>query len=317
MRIEECLQYVLLNEQYVSLPNIGSFVREKHPSHINSRQEVTPPQYSISFNEERTFDDKALQTYLLQHSTLSREEVECIMQKWLRLLQQNLDKGIPVHFQGIGVLKKEGAHFILCSDSSKLNLTASAFANILLPKAKGISKRKSRRKSIIVVAAISIATLSVGLLFTYWLVSPHKPVRIEPSITPPAEQNSDTLTRDSVLAQLTSVDSAIVNKETQQILDSTHRQVNALRVETSPSSKKRFVYYIVAGSFSSIENANKLKNELSKKGYRPDVKEISSMYRVTLGKFYEKKSGIKEMNKRRKELNNDSYWLIETVESQE
>lgn len=38
------------------------------------------------------------------------------------------------------------------------------------------------------------------------------------------------------------------------------------------------------------------------------------MYRVTLGKFYDKKTGVREMNKRREELKDESYWLIEITE---
>ena len=100
-------------------------------------------------------------------------------------------------------------------------------------------------------------------------------------------------------------------------MDSTHRQVNALRVETPRPAKEKAVYYIVAGSFSSRENADKLKSELTQKGYRAEVRKITSMYRVTLGKFYDRKTGIKEMNKRRSELGNDSYWLIESVEKEQ
>ena len=314
MRIEECIQYVLLEEQYVSLPTIGSFIREIIPSHIDSLHRIYPTQHIVSFSEERTFDDGALSKYLLQHSTLDEEAVQRILQKWLRILQQNLNKGLPIYFQGIGILKKDGQRYILCADTTKLNLAAPILNTFQLPKPKGIGKRKSRRTSLWVISAISISIVSTGLILTYWLVAPPSQ-NSSPSTVIVQENKKDSLIQDSTIAHLSLTDTTLLNKETQQILDSTHRQVNALRVETPPPTQKKYAYYIVAGSISSIENANKLKEELLKKGYHPEVHQISSMYRVTLGKFYDKKTGIKETNKRRTELNDDSYWLIETVEN--
>ena len=311
MRIEECIQYVLLEEQYVSLPTIGSFIREIIPSHIDSLHQIHPTQHIVSFSEERTFDDGALSKYLLQHSTLDEEAVQRILQKWLRILQQNLNKGLPIYFQGIGILKTDGQRYILCTDTTKLNLAAPILNTFQLPKPKGIGKRKSRRTSLWVISAISISIVSTGLILTYWLVAPPSQ-NSSPSTVIVQENKKDSLIQDSTIAHLSLTDTTLLNKETQQILDSTHRQVNALRVETPPPTQKKYAYYIVAGS---IENANKLKEELLKKGYHPEVRQISSMYRVTLGKFYDKKTGIKETNKRRTELNDDSYWLIETVEN--
>lgn len=317
MRIEECIQYVLLRHPYVSLPGIGSFVRERIPSRINSLQQIQPIQYKLSFNQERVFDDEALRTYLLQHSTLEEEEVERILQKWLKVLQHNLEKELPIHFQGIGVLKKNGRNYTLIPDSSKLNLTAAVLTSVQLPRTKGISKRKTRRNSIGIVAAISSSIVILGVLFIYWIASPPSTQDTFSSIVTLRDSMRDSLKIDTTFCPLTLTDTSHINKEAQQILDSTHRQINALRVEKSLTSEKKYVYYVVAGSFSSIENANKLKEELLQKGYKPIVRKISSMYRVTLGKFYDKKTGIKEMNKRRTELNNDSYWLIETLENKE
>lgn len=316
MRIEECVQYVLLKEQYVSLPTIGSFIRETIPSYIDGQHQIHPPQHIVSFNEERTFDDGALLKYLMHHSTLDEEAVQRILNKWIRVLQQNLDRGAPIYFQGVGILKKDGTRFLLCADTSQLNLTVTGLNALVLPKAKGIGKRKRQRTNIGVVAAISITIVTLGLLLTYWLVSPKATPKKE--LPPPSTttNNLDSIQSDSSFQALAISDTTILNKETQQILDSTHRQVNALRVEIALPTKDKAVYYIIAGSFSSSENANKLKGELAQKGYRAEVRKISSMYRVTLGKFYDKKTGIKEMNKRRSELSNDSYWLIETVEKE-
>ena len=317
MRIEECVQYVLLKEQYVSLPTIGSFVRETIPSYIDGQHQIHPPQHIVSFNEERTFDDGALLKYLMHHSTLDEEAVQRILNKWIRVLQQNLDRGAPIYFQGVGILKKDGTRFLLCADTSQLNLTVTGLNALVLPKAKGIGKRRRQRTNVGVVAAISISIVVLGLLLTYWLVSPKG--ELQKKLPPPTAENNkmDTLRSDSTVQSLTIPDTTILNKETQQILDSTHRQVNALRVETPRPAKEKAVYYIVAGSFSSRENADKLKSELTQKGYRAEVRKITLMYRVTLGKFYDRKTGIKEINKRRSELGNDSYWLIESVEKEQ
>ena len=312
MRIEECIQYVLIEEQYVSLPGIGSFIREVKPSHIDSLQQIHPPQQSISFTSERLFDDGALVKYLLQHSTLTEEEVQNIVTHWLNLIRDQLNHGQLIYFQGIGTLKKEKEHLFFCADNSKLNLATPILGHLHLPKSKKKSRRKNRRITLGIVLGISLSIVILFLWLTYWLVSPNNPPKRNSTNT--KERQEIPLT-DSFNTLLPIADTSLLNKQTQQYLDSTHKQINALRVETESKNENRYVYYIIAGSFSNIENANTLMRELVQKGYNPEIRNISSMYRVTLGKFYDKKTGVKEVNKRRAELKDDSYWLIETIES--
>ena len=63
---------------------------------------------------------------------------------------------------------------------------------------------------------------------------------------------------------------------------------------TRLNSQLKGVYYIVAGSFSKIENANKLKLELENKGFRPEIiSRSNNMFSVT---YYNFTSEINEKN---------------------
>ena len=304
MQIEECIQYVLLQEQYVSLPGIGSFVREVRPAQLDPQGRLLPTTQCLRFSNDRKFDDEALRNYLRNHSTLPTEEVEEILMGWLDTLRARIEKGETIHFQGIGTLRKEGKQLRLAGEGSNLQLTATGLLPLILPKEKGIGKRKVRRTNLWVVALICGVVASGGTIATYFLASPSH-FKKRPAATPAVKKDS------LITPTLPPLDSTEILQETQQILDSSHRQVNALRVQPEP--KQGSVFFIVVGSFTSSENAHKLERELTQKGYTPTVRKINGMYRVTLGKYYDKKSGIREMNKRRKELQNDALWLIEAI----
>lgn len=305
MQIEECVQYVLLQEQYVSLPGIGSFVREVRPAHLDAQGQLLPTTHLLRFSNERKFDDEALLGYLRSHSTLPPEEVEKILARWLETLRGRIERGEKIHFQGVGTLHKEGRLLQLVGERGELHLTRNPLLPLLLPKAKGIGKRKMRRTNFGVVALICGLVAGGGIIATYFLASPTQFKKRQAA-------NAPTQKKDSLLTPtLPPLDTTLTLQETQQALDSSHRQVNALRMQPEP--QRNTVFFIVAGSFSSIENANKLERELRQKGYTPTVRKINGMYRVTLGKYYDKKSGIRDMNKRRTELENDALWLIEAI----
>lgn len=313
MQIEECVQYVFLQEEYVSLPGIGSFVRKHSPAYIDPHHTLHPSGYNIYFSTERQFDDGALLSYLTRRSSLTHEEIEHIYQQWLSYTKHQLSLGQHIFFQGIGSLYQEGNRILLQPENTDLPLTQSYLPLLPLPRAKGIKKRKTRRTNLWVVGTISLTIACTSILLTYYLVDPPTPptpkLRITLPPLPIADSNvsihTDTLSHRAE-------DSLFTEQENpQQILDSSHRQVNALRLaEETP--KIPVTYYIVAGSFSNLDNARRVQKELTQKGYRSEIYQIKNKYRVTLGKFYDKKTGVREMYKRRTELQNTSYWLLES-----
>ena len=307
MQIEECVQYVLLQDRYVSLPGIGSFVREIRPAHLDAEGHLLPSTQRLRFSNDRKFDDEALLHYLCNHSTLSPQEVEKILHLWLETVRVRLEKGEAIYFQGVGTLQRSGKQLRLSGEGSSLRLSDSFFAPLPLPKEKGIGRRKTRRTNLGVVALICGLVAGGGLVTTYFLAAPHYLKKEKQDGSTSQAPAHDTLQEP----KLPPLDTTQILQETQQILDSSHRQVNALRVQ--PEKKQNTVFFIVAGSFSSIENANKLEKELAAKGYHATVRQINGMFRVTLGKYYDKKSGIRDMNKRRTELQNEALWLIETL----
>lgn len=311
MRIEECLQYVLLEQEYVSLPGVGSFIRTRSEAYVDDQHTIHPVTYTLSFSEERNFDDGALLNYLIVHSTLHEEELRTIYSLWIEVLKENLAQGLVIHFQGIGELQKRENRINLVTSDETVLLTHRNTPAYVLPKSKGIKRRRNRRVSFLTSLLIGLSLASASIVLTYLFLKPQSKEQKEIATHKEEKTKTDSTTLDFSLAL--PQDSSLLKEETKQILDSSHKQVNALRV-VAKKTQRKFCYYIVAGSFSSIENANKLKHTLEKKGYRAEVSKLTGMYRVTLGKFYDKKTGVREMNKRREELKDESYWLIEITE---
>ena len=69
-------------------------------------------------------------------------------------------------------------------------------------------------------------------------------------------------------------------------------------------------YYLIAGSFKYLKNAERLKDNLFRKGYSPTVKAIGNYNRVIIGTFNDKQLAIAELRRIRSQLD-QSVWLME------
>jgi len=69
-------------------------------------------------------------------------------------------------------------------------------------------------------------------------------------------------------------------------------------------------YYIIAGSFTNLNNARSYKNDLSGKGFTPKIIERNGEgYRVAIGEFQNKSRALDELIKLRNTYN-QSVWLL-------
>jgi nucleoid DNA-binding protein len=81
-------------------------------------------------------------------------------------------------------------------------------------------------------------------------------------------------------------------------------------IEPKVKADSKKTFYIIAGSFSTLESANKIKDKYIKKGYNSEVLDIENgVYRVTLGSHKYKSVAMRELDKIR-QSEGGSVWLL-------
>ena len=69
-------------------------------------------------------------------------------------------------------------------------------------------------------------------------------------------------------------------------------------------------FYLIVGSFGSLDNAQKLADKYNRKGFKTEIIQGNSMFRVSLNKFTDKNRALSEFNKFRNDYPNESVWLL-------
>jgi len=75
------------------------------------------------------------------------------------------------------------------------------------------------------------------------------------------------------------------------------------------TQEQEIMYYLVAGSFKTLKNAESTRNALVNEGYMPSIIENQGFYRVTIGSYTNKQAALKELQRLRRQLDR-SIWLL-------
>ena len=69
-------------------------------------------------------------------------------------------------------------------------------------------------------------------------------------------------------------------------------------------------YLLIAGSFKNNRNAELLRDQLIRKGFKAEVRETGINFRVIIGQFADRQQAIQELRRMRSQLD-QSVWLLE------
>ncbi len=97
-----------------------------------------------------------------------------------------------------------------------------------------------------------------------------------------------------------------------ETIDSKTEKRKALYYE-EPKSENNGIktFYIIAGSFNKMENAEKLKQSLIKEGYKPEVLTVDGpIYRVSMYSYTNKNRALQELSRLRDQNKERNIWLL-------
>ena len=333
MRLNRIIQKLLANNNFISLPGIGSFVQTLEPAKL-STDGVTfiPPKQTILFSTSRTFNDELIERYLQDTEGLTAIETRTRVQQYISRLKEELEKGTTITFENVGTLQKKGDGSLYFEPFAEKQRASSTFGlqPIKLDPKERVSHSPHKQSEpqikkpvasssnftavglpiMLGVAAVVVLMLISSLLIfvpelRFWS---HKSettldiIAVKSSNQPSTTRN---LPLDSASQNITDTTSNKYEDNVEIITDK--KQALFYQEPAKPDNK---TYYLIAGSFEQIDNAQQLINSLTKLGHSPELLHSNGYYRVAISKFSDKNGALRELARLRSQKATKSVWVL-------
>lgn len=329
MEIQSVIRELLHNNNFISLPGIGSFVKVYEQARLSADgNQFIPPKQTVTFDTSRTFNDEAIELYLQSKEGLSPSESTEKVNIFIDKLKTQLSSGEKVHFESIGDLKmdKKGKIELILVPNDELASDTYGLNPVELPfpiqksgnqESSTIDKHKPvKQMPRKVLAGIFTAVIIIGIfLLSIWFFVPE--LRFGRTTSKEYLQTKNEVAetkKEPVSEDLNSLVDDTVNteKNAELIVKSVDTKTDKKQAlyyqEPKPQDKK--TYYIISGSFTNIENAQKHYDLLLSKGHRPEIIQGNGNYRVSLVKFSDRNRALSELERLRQQNPNQSIWLL-------
>jgi nucleoid DNA-binding protein/cell division septation protein DedD len=307
--IESHIKNLLLSHECVMVPGFGAFIVNAKPAHFDGHSSMLyAPGKSLSFNKSIAFNDGLLASAIAKEENVSYAEASAAIAQQADLWQNTLKAEKEISLTGLGkfALAEDSivhfeplktGNFALNSyglPALSLRTSTEAKKTVQLPRIKKVKNVKSRkvwvRSSTAVMALLVLAV--TGYFFNANYLQVNKNVKeaglIAPSVPAP-EATKQTTPVNEV--------SKIVNEVSRPVVQ-----------EAETSSAQQF--YVIGGSFSKKQNAEKLVRELTNKGFHPTVIDNENgFYRVSYLSEKDSSAADKEL-KKIKLSDNSGAWLL-------
>jgi hypothetical protein len=307
VKIDKHISDLLQDHDCVIVPKMGGFLSSQAPKGIysGSTSNLGP---KISFNVLLKYNDGLLANHIAKNDSLSYDEALEEIEKFVELYQNEVNSGKKFIIDRVGVLYKDDDSIVhiepyrneIQSDNSVSSVNnffeevkQSPISPPVIPLALPVKRKRSFFKSNIFVFILFLSgIIYVFYLFEYSnshqqkdlqsidsvdLMQEENPSAVTNNVskTPPNETksasdvSSNTTNRKSTASDLNS--NSISNKPSgDRVIDT-----KAADLSTTEESKLKMLqgnisgpYFIIAGSFKSIDNANSKLNELKSKGFK-------------------------------------------------
>lgn len=315
MQLTRYIQELLYQHECVTIPCFGAFLTRSFEARVSANGTFSPPRKEVNFNQLLIANDGVLAHYYAQKETVSYEQglrlIEKEVSSWKRRLQTQ-----TLRFPGVGEIRLNKARKIEFIPWGKVNFDLNSFGlssfqrnplnktttlNIMensnkedlmfTPEKKKAPSKKSPFLRYAAVGLIGVALLSAAYYFS-----------------------DQYVTQERILAQ---------EKAQQQIEKNVQEAtfdlgtLNAVEVNVAASpvviTPDQMYYSVIAGSFRSIDNAEKKLSQLIDEGYPAALAQANpdGLYRVAYGRYDTKKEAINMLYFLKYTLEEDAWYLEE------
>lgn len=311
MKIELYISQLLYRYQCVAVPGFGAFLTEVQSARLNEgTMAFYPPRKLVSFNFHLKNNDGLLANHISQYEKISYEEavknIEAAVAGWRFALQQNQ----AIVLKNIGQLSLNSEQNLVFEPSDNLNYLTDSFGlnTFVAPKIQRevykeevealeekapliFTPEKRSRASYLKYAAIFVLGLGAAGFFgnNYY---------------------QEQIDSENLIVQQT-----VQKKVQDKIQEATFFIESPLPAVKLNIKEEKLVYHIVAGAFRNEENAQKIFEKLSAKGYkaRRITQNKHGLHPVLYGSFSNYAEAQKAMSKIQKAENPEAWLLIQEL----
>lgn len=318
MLLTRYIQELLYQYECVTIPHFGAFLTRPLMAKVSDGGNFYPPRKEVTFNQLLKTNDGILAHYVAQKEGLTYENALRLIEKEVSSWKKRL-KTQTLRFPGVGEILLNFDKKITFIPWGKVNFNTSSFGlthfkrklssnTIIQPKNSSLmknnnddlmftpEKEKTKKSPMLRYAAIGIigiALLASSYYFGDQYVTEQRLVA-QQKAQQQIEKNVQEATFD--LGTLSEIEVSVVSKPVQ---------------EATPLDEN--YYSVIAGSFRSIENAEKKVETLNEEGYTAALAQSSpdGLYRAAYGRFTSKKEAINLLYYIKYTLKEDAWYLEE------
>lgn len=313
MQFARYIQELLYQYECVTIPHFGAFITRSFAARVTPSGSFSPPKKEVNFNPLLLANDGILAHYYAKKESISYEHALRLIEKevsnWKRRLQTQtlrisgvgelrLNNSKKIEFTPLGQLNFELNSFgfsnfyrkpITTKISEKIMESSSKEDFMFTPENKEKPERKSPLIRYAAVGVIGIALLSAVYYFSNQYVTQQR-VLAQEEAQQQIEKNVQEATFD--LGSLKAVE---------------------VNIPTATVVPDQIYYSVIAGSFRSMENAQRKVEDLINEGYPAALADVnpSGLYRVAYGRYESKKEAINMLYFLKYTLKEEAWYLEE------
>jgi hypothetical protein len=330
MNLYNDVYQLLKDKDCVIIPDFGGFVTNYSEAKIDLRtQEFCPPTRKLAFNENLNNNDGLLADYICRSRNVSWETAGEYVSLFVNEINNSLKNGQSLTFDKLGKFtRQEGSlvftpieglnllesSFGLSSFNFPMLKPASAFIEIQKPQtlsktkeAKANKPAKSRRSLVYTLSTAAVITglVVVSIQFGWF----------------DTKQENNGYANINPVEVIVGKDSNTIKASDEKIAETDNKvaveveTVEAKQVEDNSTSKvvtlQNATVYVIAGCFSSSENADNLQKKLVAFGLPSQILPLTDgWYRVTVKGYSDSSIAYSELDSLRSTTGIEALWVM-------
>ncbi len=313
---------------------------------------MLPPTKEIAFNAQLTQDDGLLANYLVSKENITTDEAKKKIEDFVKSCNEKLAAGEKVAFTDIGELSTDAQKNLVFTPLVAQNLLSDSFGLSPVKVSSDGQKtavgaenmvvvtddaaKKKRLRSILIYSLIALPLILLIVLFIWkfdWIRN--ETVALKESWfgdktevadntkntnnnTNSNTNNNNNTTKDKVVKKDSIIkinpDKKDKNKKDSKA-DQAEKDLNSkMKVvkTTTKNNSAKAKYYLIAGSFKTKANADKLKKVILGMGFKAEIMPTEDkMFRVTIGWYNKAEDAVKEYEKFHAANKEIDLWLLQ------
>lgn len=327
MKLETYISDLLYRHDCVVVPGLGGFITNYRSAKIHPvSHTLRPPSKSIGFNVQLKDNDGLLANYIASCESISFAQAVSKVEQFVKSILNNLEHKKQASLKKIGTLTMDAQGVIRFEPDLSTNYLLDSFGletiqspailrkskplNIQKQLSRGAKQMKQQKPKVnwkIAAVILPLIGLSTYLSFQQGKVSEAyknyaylNPFKEKPAAVYVPRTSTET-TKEMVVETPT-------NKFISEAIEP--KTIESRKAVESKAIIEMNNFHLVAGCFSSTENANKLVNQLLNQGYKSSVigKSAQGLHRVAFNSYSNRNEAVNAMNLLKTE--GKATWLL-------